>query len=95
MPPINFASNITGFHIDDNGNLTPIPGSTHSLSTINAQPAQVLFTPDGSKIVVSELTTNHLSVFHVNKNGTVTGPIINDSYGNDPFGLIFYPQEFS
>jgi len=83
----NFASNITGFHIDDNGRLTPIPGSNHSLSTFNAQPAQVLFTPDGSKIVVSELTSNHLSVFTVWKNGTVTGPIVNDSYGHRPLGI--------
>jgi 6-phosphogluconolactonase len=29
----NFASNITGFRIDDNGRLTPIPGSSRSLST--------------------------------------------------------------
>jgi 6-phosphogluconolactonase len=85
----NFASNITGFHIDDNGSLTSNPGSTHSLSTLNAQPAQVLFTPDGSKIVVSELTSNHLSVFHVNKNGSVTGPIVNDSYGQGPLGAYF------
>ncbi|PGZ95526.1 3-carboxymuconate cyclase [Bacillus pseudomycoides] len=85
----NFASNITGFRIDDNGRLTPIPGSTHSLSTFNAQPAQVLFTPDGSKILVSELTSNHLSIFHVNKNGTITGPIVNDSYGQGPLGAYF------
>jgi 6-phosphogluconolactonase (cycloisomerase 2 family) len=85
----NFASNITGFRIEDNGRLTYIPGSTHSLSTINAQPAQVLFTPDGSKIVVTELTTDRLSVFHVNKNGTVTGPIINDSNGTRPLGSCF------
>ncbi|WP_045521159.1 lactonase family protein [Neobacillus niacini] len=85
----NFASNITGFQIDNNGRLTPIPGSTHSLSNFNAQPAQVLFTPDGSKIVVSELTSNHLSVFHVNKNGTLTGPIVNDSYGQGPLGVYF------
>ncbi|ABY44006.1 MULTISPECIES: lactonase family protein [Bacillus] len=85
----NFASNITGFHIDDKGNLTPIPGSTHALSTFNAQPAQVFFTLDGSKIVVSELTSNHLSVFHVNKDGTVTGPIVNDSYGKGPLGAYF------
>ncbi|PFM58764.1 3-carboxymuconate cyclase [Bacillus cereus] len=85
----NFSSNITGFHIDDKGNLTPIPGSTRSLSTFNAQPAQVLFTPDGSKIVVSELTSNHLSVFTVNKNGTVTGPIVNNSYGKGPLGAYF------
>ncbi|WP_427127800.1 lactonase family protein (plasmid) [Priestia megaterium] len=85
----NFSSNITGFYIDDNGRLTPIPGSTHSLSTFNAQPAQVLFTPDGSKILVSELTSNHLSVFHVNRNGTVTRPIVNDSYGQGPLGAYF------
>ncbi|TWE08703.1 lactonase family protein with 7-bladed beta-propeller [Neobacillus bataviensis] len=80
----NFASNITGFLINANRHLTPIPGSTHSLSTFNAQPAQVLFTPDGSKILVSELTSNHLSIFHVNQNGTVTGPIVNNSYGQGP-----------
>ncbi|MFP3123699.1 lactonase family protein [Ectobacillus funiculus] len=85
----NFSSNITGFHIDENGRLTLIPHSAHSLSTFNAQPAQVLFTPDGSKILVSELTANHLSVFNVNTNGTVTGPIVNDSYGQGPLGAYF------
>jgi 6-phosphogluconolactonase len=85
----NFTSNITGFHIEDTGHLTHIPGSTHSLSTINAQPSRVGFTPDGSKIVVSELKTNRLSVFHVNNNGTVTGPIMNDSHGMGPFGSCF------
>ena len=85
-----FSSNISGFHIDDNGRLTPILGSIHSLSTFNAQPAQVLFTPDGSKILVTELKSNHLSVFQVNnKNGTVTGPIVNDSYGQGPYGAYF------
>ncbi|WML51686.1 beta-propeller fold lactonase family protein [Neobacillus sp. PS3-12] len=85
----NFASNITGLFIDNNGRLTSIPGSTHSLSTFNAQPAQVLFTRDGSKILVSELTSNHLSVFHVKQNGTVTEPIVNDSYGQGPLGAYF------
>lgn len=65
----NFASNITGFHIEDDGRLTRINGSTHSLSTINAQPSRVVFTPDGSKIIVSEVTTDHLSVFKVNNDG--------------------------
>ncbi|MEH7418954.1 beta-propeller fold lactonase family protein [Neobacillus drentensis] len=88
-PANNFTSNITGFHIDVNGRLTPFPGSTHSLSTHNAQPAQVLFTPDGSKILVTELTSNHLSVFHVNKKGTVKGPIVNGSYGQGPLGAYF------
>jgi 6-phosphogluconolactonase (cycloisomerase 2 family) len=88
-PANDFSSNITGFHIDNNGRLTQIPGSSHSLSTLNAQPAQVLFTRDGSKILVSELTSNHLSVFHVNQSGTVTEPIVNNSYGQGPLGAYF------
>ncbi|WP_282942869.1 beta-propeller fold lactonase family protein [Paenibacillus sp. RC67] len=83
------ASNISGFRLEDNGRLTHVPGATHYLSTINAQPAQVLFTPDGSKIVVSEFTTDRLSVFHVNRNGMVSGPIINHSNGTRPLGAYF------
>lgn len=85
----NYSSNIAGFGIDGNGRLAPIPGSAHYLSTINAQPASIVFTPDDSKIVVSELTTNRLSVFKVNMNGTVTGPVINDSNGMRAFGSRF------
>ncbi|MBO0962285.1 beta-propeller fold lactonase family protein [Neobacillus sp. MM2021_6] len=85
----NFASNITGFFLDENGHLTPIPGSTHSLSTFNAQPAQVLFTRDGSKILVTELTSNHLSVFPIKQNGTVSEPIVTNSYGQGPLGAYF------
>lgn len=88
-PDNQFPSNISGFYIEEDGRLTPVPGSTHSLSTINAQPAQVLFSPDGSKIVIPELTTDRLSVFNVNKNGTVTGPMINESNGKMPFGSYF------
>lgn len=84
-----FASNITGFHIEGNGHLTRIKESSHSLSTISAQPSRVVFTPDGSKIVVSELTTNRLSVFKVNNDGTVTGPKMNDSNGMGPLGSCF------
>ncbi|MBP3962945.1 lactonase family protein [Paenibacillus lignilyticus] len=85
----NFTSNISGFRIDQFGRLTSIPGSTHSLSSLNAQPSQVLFNPDGRKIIVSEISTNLLSVFHVNQDGTVTGPIINESNGMLPFGSLF------
>ncbi|WP_330501731.1 beta-propeller fold lactonase family protein [Peribacillus frigoritolerans] len=85
----NFASNITGFRIDENGRLTHIPESNYSLSTINAQPAQVLFTPDGSKFLVSELTSNHLSVFHVNQKGELTAQVVNESYGQGPLGAFF------
>jgi len=87
--PNNYASNIMGFRIDEHGRLTPIASSSRSLSTFNAEPAQVLFTRDGSKLLVTEYTTNRLSVFNVNQNGTVSEPIVNDSYGDGPLGAYF------
>lgn len=87
-----FNSNITGFYVDREGHLNNITGSTQPLSTPNAQPARVLFSPDGRQIIVSELTTNRLSVFEVYKDGTVSEPIINNSNGLGPFGSYFTPS---
>lgn len=83
------ASNITGFRIESDGSLTLIAGSTHALSTTNAQPACVVFSPDGSQVVVSELNNNRLSVFQLNIDGTLSGPTINNSSGAGPFGSVF------
>ncbi|KMY32507.1 3-carboxymuconate cyclase [Lysinibacillus xylanilyticus] len=88
-PANNYASNIMGFHIDEQGRLSPIAGSSRSLSTFDAEPAQVLFTRDGSKLLVTEYTSNRLSVFNVNQNGTVSEPIVNDSNGDGPLGAYF------
>src|SRR5437762_1215258 len=92
---INYPPLINSFYFlelinSNNGSLTSIPGSTHSLSTLNAQPAQVLFTPDGSKIVVSELTSNHLSVFHVNKMVVLQDQSLMILTVKDHWALIFY-----
>jgi 6-phosphogluconolactonase len=88
----DFNSNITGFYVDREGHLANIPDSTQTLSTPNAQPARVLFRPDGRQLIVSELTTNRLSVFEVNNNGTVSNLFINNSNGLGPFGSYFTPS---
>lgn len=85
----NIASNVTGFRVQKDGALTRITGSTHSLSRSNAQPACIVFSPDGRQLVVSELDTNRLSVFRVRKDGSLTGPTINASSGGGPFGSVF------
>lgn len=85
----NFASNVTGFRIEKDGRLSRIHGSTHLLSTEDAQPACVVFSPHGHKIVVSERNNNRLSVFRVNRDGTLRGPIVNKSNGAGPFGSVF------
>ncbi len=85
----SIASNITGFRIDNDGFLTPIIGATYPLSTTTAQPACVVFSPDGSQLVVSEVNTNRIIVFQVNIDGTLNGPTINNSSGGGPFGSVF------
>lgn len=85
----NFASNITGFYVSNEGCLTQIPSSKRSLSTPTAQPDCVVLSPCGRLLVVSELTTHRLSVFRVNRDGTVTGPTVNESSGQKPFGSYF------
>jgi 6-phosphogluconolactonase (cycloisomerase 2 family) len=85
----NFASNITGFTIDRCGVLRMIPDSTRTLSTVNAKPAQVLFSLNGRQLVVSELATNRITVFHIESNGTATLQVSNASNGAGPFGAVF------
>ncbi len=85
----SFASNITGFCVDRCGVLTMIPRSTRTLSTANAQPAQVLFSPNGKQLLVTELTTNRITVFRIERNGMATLQVVNSSNGAGPFGAMF------
>jgi 6-phosphogluconolactonase len=85
----NFASNITGFYVDRCGVLTMIPDSTRTLSAVNAKPAQVLFSLSGRQLVVSELSTNRITVFRIERNGTATLQVSNASNGAGPFGATF------
>jgi len=48
--------NITGFIFAD-GNLVPLPGSTHALSADNTGPAQVSFSQQGDALIVTERLT--------------------------------------
>lgn len=85
----NFDSNITGFTIDRCGVLKMIPNSTRNLSTDNAQPAQVLFSPSGKQLIVTELTTNRITVFRIEQDGTATLQMVSNSNGAGPFGAAF------
>ena len=83
------AANITGFHVDRCGVLTLLPDSTRPLSTAYAQPACILFSPNGNQLVVSELANNRLTVFSISSNGYASLQYINTSYGTGPFGMSF------
>jgi 6-phosphogluconolactonase (cycloisomerase 2 family) len=83
--------NITGFKLTENG-LVAIAGTARPLSgAADPQPAQVGFSPDGTKLVVTEKATNRIDVYTVNADGSTTGPVVNASSGVTPFGFAFSP----
>ncbi len=79
---------ISGFTTDD-GDLEPIAGSTLPLSASGTQPAQVSFTPDGDRLIVSERATQRFSVYAVDRDGVAAGPSTIASAGVTPFGFDF------
>lgn len=82
------AGNITGFEVDD-GELSPIPGSTRPLSGDATAPAQVSFSPDGETLVVTERASNSIVTYEVDDDGEVSGPTVYPSSGTTPFGFAF------
>ncbi|MBV7332920.1 beta-propeller fold lactonase family protein [Chloroflexi bacterium TSY] len=68
--------NVSGFTINYDGVLSPIPNSTRTLSGPSARPSAVSFTPDGEILVVSELNTGNFSTFLVNKGLLSNQPVV-------------------
>src|SRR5215469_3709299 len=84
-------SNVTGFRLDEDGKLRPIPGSTAFLSTSNSGPGSVSFSPDGQFLLVTEKATNNIDAFHVQIDGTLGPIVINTSVGPGAFAVLFAP----
>jgi 6-phosphogluconolactonase len=81
--------NISGFAVGTDGALTPIAGATLALSGPAVGPAEVQFSPDGGRLVVTEKNTNLLDVYTVDANGVAAGPATVASAGGTPFGFAF------
>lgn len=94
---------ITGFRVDGQGRLTPIPGSTRRLSERGGSGcAQISFSPDGRNLVVTERLAMDegmpgpmgdegvIDVFTRNPDGTLSPrPIVTKATGEGPFGFTF------
>ncbi len=76
--------NVSGFRIDD-GQLTPIVGSTQPLPGNGA--AQVSFDANGKRLVVTEKATNTIDVLPVGARGVAGPAVSNASTGVTPFGF--------
>ncbi len=83
-------ANITGFTVGKKGELSPLPGSTRSLSgNPVAGAAQVEFNLTGSVLVVTERNANVIDTYTVGKDGLANGPHSNANSGVAPFGFAF------
>jgi 6-phosphogluconolactonase (cycloisomerase 2 family) len=81
--------NISGFRLDRHGQLSPIPRSTRPLSSAASAPAQIEFTPEGDRLVVTEKDANAISTYRIGPAGRARGPMVNPSEGATPFGFAF------
>ena len=82
----NATPGISGFHLAD-GKLAAIPDSTRPLSSADADPAQVSFTPDGRVLIVTERGTDTISSYLVDERGHTQGPATIKSSGQTPYGF--------
>lgn len=87
--PPQSPANVTGFYINPDGHLSMIEGSQKPLSSNTAQSRCIVSMSCGDKLVVSENITNNLSVYKVNRDGSLNDPIVNPSNGIGPFGSAY------
>ena len=79
---------IKGFRVDG-GDIEPIAGSSRSLSGADTAPAQVSFSPDGSRLLVTERATQRIDIFNVGPDGVASAATVAASAGVTPFGFGF------
>jgi 6-phosphogluconolactonase len=80
---------LTGLRMSGAGKLVPIEGSKRRLSAAEADGAQVSFTPDAERLVVTERVTDAISVYAVGTDGLLDGPTVLPSAGMTPYGFDF------
>jgi 6-phosphogluconolactonase len=85
-------SNVTGFRLDGEGKLAPIPHSIAFLSASNSGAASVSFSPDGQFLLVTEKLTNSIDTFHIQSDGTLAQILVNPSAGPGVFAVLFAPN---
>ena len=85
-------SDYAGFLLSRGGQLSSLAGSTITLPD-DAQPGDVLFNSDGTKLVGTRVSTSQIDSFHVGRDGRLTAAPGSPSaaQGVGPFGSEFRP----
>lgn len=80
---------VSGFRLDQEGDLVYIDGSSVALSGDDTDPAQIGFSPDGKFVIVTEKATNSIDVLPLDKYGIANALIVNAAAGQTPFAFGF------
>ena len=80
-----------GFRLQPWGELEFIQNSKQPLSGLDTEPGAIAFSPDGTKLIVTERQTSKIDVFTVAANGSLSNPVVNTAQGIEPFGAAFAP----
>lgn len=80
---------IRGFHLDADGKLHEIAGSTKVIGPDMGHPADAVLSPDGKVLIVSEQSTNGIELFHLNADGSPKDQVTVRSSTDTPFGMTF------
>jgi 6-phosphogluconolactonase len=83
------SGNITGFRVNGHGRLTPLAGSTQGLGGVGTNPGEVLFSPDGRFLAVTEKATDQVATYALSRHGIAGPPVLHPSGGDFPFSLAF------
>jgi 6-phosphogluconolactonase len=86
------SSNVVGFNVSANGQISQIPNSTRFLTTNNSEGASLAFSPNGQFLAVTERATNKIDVFQVQADGTLSPIVANTDSQPGAFSLSFAPN---
>jgi 6-phosphogluconolactonase (cycloisomerase 2 family) len=84
-------TNIKGFLLDAVGKLHEIPDSTSVLGT-DTGASDILFSPNGKQLIVTEMFTNMIDVFQMDTGGLAAQKVSLPSNSPTPFGASFGRQ---
>lgn len=86
------SSNVVGFSVSANGQLSQIPNSIRFLTTNNSEGASLAFSPNGQFLAVTERATNNIDVFQVRADGTLAPIVVNADSQPGAFAVSFAPN---
>jgi 6-phosphogluconolactonase len=86
------SSNVVGFNVSANGQISQIPNSTRFLTTNNSEGASLAFSPNGQFLAVTERATNKIDVFQVQADGTLSPIVANTDSQPGAFSVSFAPN---